>query len=61
MPVTPTSTIDCVRQNGLSITIRDLEERIAHLKTYRESTDTGALERTLSTLKQQMKRELLLA
>lgn len=61
MPVTPTSTIDCVRQNGLSITIRDLEERIAHLKTHIEDSDTGALERTLNSLRQQMKRELLLA
>ena len=61
MAITTTSNIDCVRQSGLSVTIRDLEERIAHLNTYKEDTDTGALERTLNSLRQQLKRELSIA
>ena len=61
MAITTTSSIDCVRQSGLSVTIRELEERIAHLNTYKEDTDTGALERTLNSLRQQLKRELSIA
>jgi hypothetical protein len=58
MPITTTSNIDCVRENGLGVTIRELEIRIAHLKTYKEEYDTGAMERTLASLKTQFNREL---
>jgi hypothetical protein len=61
MGVTTTSNIDCVRQNGLSVTIRELEEKIAHLKTYKEDADTEGMERTLSSLRLQLKRELSLS
>ncbi len=58
MGVTTTSNLDCVRQNGLSVTVRELEEKIAHLKTYKEDVDVEAMERTLASLRLQLKREL---
>jgi hypothetical protein len=58
MPITTTPYLDCVRENGLGITIRELEIRIAHLKTYKEDCDTGGLERTLASLKTQFKQQL---
>jgi hypothetical protein len=61
MAMTGTSTLDCSRQNGLGITIRELEIRIAELKTYKEDYDTGAMERTLASLKTQFNRELSLS
>jgi len=55
---TGTSNIDCSRENGLGVTIRELEIRIAELKTYKEDFDTGAMERTLASLRTQFKREM---
>ena len=55
MAITGTSNIDCVRINGLDVTIRELTIKIAELKTYKEHYDTGAMERTLESLKIQLR------
>lgn len=51
-------TMDCVRENTLGESIRELEIRIASLKTYKEDVDTGILEMTLESMKTQFKRQL---
>ena len=57
MPITTTPQLDCHRENVLGVTIRELKEQIAHLKTYRETEDTEPLERQLKSLQDQMKRQ----
>jgi hypothetical protein len=51
-----TSDIDSVREDEIGQTIRDLKEKIAHLKTY-TLQDTGLLELHLEMLIEQHKQE----
>lgn len=57
MPITTTPQLDCHRENTLGVTIRELREHIAHLKTYRETEDTEPLERQLKSLQDQMSKQ----
>lgn len=60
MPITSTPQLDCSRENTLGVTIRELTEHIAHIRTYSEMEDTEPLERQLQSLKDQMKRQSIL-
>lgn len=51
------STLDSVRQSELGTQIRELEEKIAHLKTY-TLRDTMLLEHHLESLKEQHTQEI---
>lgn len=58
MPLTKRpSALDTVRTNKelLGVEIRELKEKIGHLKTYKEDTDTGGLELRLEALLRQQK------
>ena len=50
-------SLDAVTQDELGLQIRDLKEKIAHLKTYK-GQDTGLLEMQLEDLIEQHKQEV---
>ena len=50
-------SLDAVTQDELGLQIRDLKEKIAHLKTYKDQ-DTGLLEMQLEELIDQHKQEV---
>ncbi len=54
MVVRVNSTINCDSDDELTVKIRDLKERIAHLNTYTD-TDTGLLQAELESLEEQVK------
>ena len=56
MVVRVNSTLNCDRDDDLTILIRDLKERIAHLNTYTD-TDTGLLQAELESLEEQLKQQ----
>ncbi len=56
MVVRVNSTINCDSDDDLTIKIRDLKERIAHLNTYTD-TDTGLLQAELESLEEQLKQQ----
>ncbi len=56
MVVRVNSTINCDSDDDLTIMIRDLKERIAHLNTYTD-TDTGLLQAELESLEEQLKQQ----